>query len=163
MDDSIDALSYKTKDGTVHDGYDISNGWYYTIHVFLIVYGLAYVASLVLIQNATVPHTYFKANNNGVLYSLRYTSLYWMALFFACMRIFILVSLSSLILYRSTKCCGCRYSGCSIIWATVFIITGVCVLFVFFSKEIHTKKLSWIFWDLLYYVRFLQAATESVK
>lgn len=100
--------------------------WYYVIQIMLALYGLGYIATLVLIQNAIVPHTYFKANNNGVLYSLRYTSLYWYSLLFCAMRLFTFLVICQMLLYRKTTCCGSKGTGCSIFW--MILLTGLTIV-----------------------------------
>lgn len=114
--------------------------WYYVIQVMLAIYGLGYVATLVLIQNAIVPHTYFKANNNGVLYSLRYVSLYWYSLLFCAMRLFTFLVICQMLLYRKTNCCGTKGTGCSIFWMillaglTVVEVINLTILGGYYSK-----------------------------
>ncbi len=98
------------------------------MNIVLILYGLGYIASLVLVQNAHVPYTYFKANNNGVLYNQRYVSLYWYALFFCCMRLFVFLVVLSMLLYRKTLCCG-RYAGCTVFWMAILVVLIMTELF----------------------------------
>lgn len=137
--DGPPTFSVQSKSGPV-DAFDVTTAWYYTIHVMLIIYGLGYMASLVLIQNATIENTYFKANNNGVLYSDRFNSLYWIALLFACIRLFIFVSVCSLILYRNSTCCGAKPGGCSIFWLIILVVLlladllGFAILSSFYTR-----------------------------
>jgi hypothetical protein len=100
--------------------------WYYVIQIMLAIYGLGYVATLVLIQNAIVPHTYFKANNNGVLYSLRYVSLYWYSLVFCAMRLFTFLVICQMLLYRKITCCGSKGTCCSVFW--MMLLAGLTVV-----------------------------------
>ncbi len=111
----------ETKQGHV-DAYDIGSGWYYVFHVMLIIYGLGYIASLVLIQNVQVEHTFHKANVHGVLYSDRYVSAYWLAVFLMTFRPLIFVVVCSLLLYRNTTCCGNKATACSAFWVVLLVL-----------------------------------------
>ena len=88
----------------------------------LIIYGLGYIASLVLIQNVQIEHTYHKANVHGVLYSDRYVTTYWLAVMFMAVRPLIFVVVCSLLLYRNTTCCGNKGTGCTAFWVVLLVI-----------------------------------------
>lgn len=104
------------------DLYDRGHALYYVLQVLLCTYAAGYFCSLVLIQNAYPTHTYHKNNNNGVLYSTRYTSLYWVALMFSAMRFMVIVFVCMAILFRKTTCCGCKFNCCTGIWISLLII-----------------------------------------
>ena len=104
---------------------------YYVFLVMQIIYMCGILASFVLIMNATVKHTHTYQNNNGPLYSERYTSIYWFALMFSACRIFLFITLCSVLLYRQTACCCGRADNryCSSFW--VFFLLCWVVLDVF--------------------------------
>jgi len=110
------------------DTYNGTSVWYWVLHVMLVIYALGYLASLAISLNTVVPHTYFKANQNGVLYSDRYNSAYWLATFFSAFRLFVFLVLCSMILYRNTRCCG-RYGGCTVFW--IVLLVGLVLLELF--------------------------------
>jgi hypothetical protein len=78
--------------------------------VLLLIYGAGVVASLVLLQNATVIHTNTLGNIYGPLYSDRFVTPWWWALFFAATRVLMFMSVCSMLLYRKTG------GWCTIIW-----------------------------------------------
>jgi cell division protein FtsB len=102
--------------------------WLYYMTVVLQVLfaaGFIFGVGLVLVT-AQVTHTHFhpgQPNNN--LYSERYTSLWWMALYFASMRFLFFLAMQSMFLYRNTVCCG-NGQGCSIFW--MMLLFGLCAL-----------------------------------
>jgi len=114
---------------------------YYIFQIMLVLYIIGYLGHLVLIQNATVVHTFNYQNNPGVLYSERANSSWWFALCFSCLRIFLFITVCSLITYRKTQCCcgkpGNR--GCSLFWTFLlaifltFDVIVVAILGSFFS------------------------------
>jgi hypothetical protein len=112
----------KRQSSELQDGYDRGAALYYVVQVVLIVYGLGWIASLPLIQNAYVEHTYFKANNNGVLYSDRYRSMYWLSLVLSCVRPLVFLCMCFLLLFRSTTCCRQKYSGCTGFWISLLLV-----------------------------------------
>jgi hypothetical protein len=116
---------YISRDGTI-DRYDVGQPYYYVLHVALIVYALSFVAFLVLIENATVPHTFHHANQHGVLYSERSASRYWFALLVGTMRLWIFLVVCTMLLYRKTYCTsrktGRRYPCCSVTWSVVLVV-----------------------------------------
>jgi hypothetical protein len=101
---------------------------YYLTGVLQVLFLIAFIwgVGLVLVT-AYVPHTHFQPGQlNNNLYSERFTSLWWLALFFASMRFFFFLSMQSMFLYRNTLCCGGRYAGCTIFW--MMILFGLCAL-----------------------------------
>lgn len=112
------------------DAYDISVGWYYVLHILLVIYGLGYVASLMQLQNAHVEHTYHKANDHGTLYSQRYVQLYWYALFFIAARVFVVFVVQSMLLYRKYFCCGGKVAGCTVMWSAFLVVLVIIELMV---------------------------------
>jgi hypothetical protein len=102
--------------------------WLYYMTVVLQVLfaaGFIFGVGLVLVT-AQVTHTHFhpgQPNNN--LYSERYTSLWWMALYFASMRFLFFLAMQSMFLYRNTVCCG-NGQGCSVFW--IMLLFGLCAL-----------------------------------
>jgi hypothetical protein len=119
--EELGAFSIDTKQGR-KDAYSIGSLWYYVLHTLLIIYGLGYIVSLVLIQNAQVEHTYTKANVYGILHSDRYVSAYWLALVLMTVRPLIFVVVCSLLLYRNTTCCGNKAIGCNAFWVALLVI-----------------------------------------
>lgn len=113
-------MTYTTKLG--QDAYDNGSPIYYILQVLMVMYAAGYIASLVLIQNANVVHTFHKANINGVLYSNRFNSLYWFALMFSALRIFVIIFVCLSILFRKTTCCKCTYSFCSSMWLFLLVV-----------------------------------------
>ncbi len=126
--------------GDKRDAFDVTLGWYYVMHIMLIIYGLGYIASLVLVQNVTLEHTYFKANVNGILHSERFVSLYWIAVLFSCMRLFVFITVCCLMLYRNSTCCGAKPGGCSVFWIIVLValiladVMGFAILSSFYTR-----------------------------
>lgn len=110
------------------DTYNGTSPWYWVLHVMLVIYALGYLASLAISLNTVVPHTYFKANQNGVLYSDRYNSAYWLATFFSAFRLFVFLVLCSMLLYRNTRCCG-QNGGCTVFW--IMLLMGLVLLELF--------------------------------
>lgn len=107
-------------------------GWiYYLTIVLQVVYliGFVFGVSLVLVTS-TVTHTHFRPGQlNNNLYSERYNSLWWMALFFASMRFLFFLSMQSMFLYRNTSCCNNNNrgnQGCTVFW--MIILFGICAL-----------------------------------
>lgn len=124
-------MSYTNKVG--QDLYDRGEPLYYAVQILLGLYAVGYICSLVLLQNAQVPHTFTKGLDYGTLYSLRYVSLYWFALMFSALRIFVIVFVCLGILFRKTTCCGCKFSCCTGTWLTLLIIV---VMFDFLTLSI---------------------------
>jgi hypothetical protein len=112
------------------DAYEVSVGWYYALHIILVIYGLGYVASLMQLQNAHVEHTYHKANEHGTLYSQRYVQLYWYALVFIAARIFVFFVVQSMLLYRKYLCCGGKVPVCTIMWSGFLVALVIVELMV---------------------------------
>jgi len=112
--------------------------WYYVLQIILGIYSLSFIAYLVLLQNATVTHSYDTPNNQGILWSDRYNSLYWAALFFSSMRGFVVLIVSSMTLYRNITCGGAP--GCTIFWTTLLFgivmldLIGFAILGSFYSR-----------------------------
>jgi hypothetical protein len=102
--------------------YTAGTPWYYVLNVLLCVYGLGFIASLVLLTNAYVPHTYTAGTTYGTLYSGRFVSGYWIALMFCALRVFIPIIVANLLLYRETYCCKTPGSGCIIFWVIFLVI-----------------------------------------
>lgn len=121
------------------DLYDPPSGYYYALHVLLIVYGLGFILSLQFVQNATVTHTYFRGSTFGTLFSLRYASMYWFSLFFSCMRIFIFLCMCCMLLFRNTMI-GKSGFGCTIFWVILLLcfvildIMGFAMLGTYYSR-----------------------------
>ena len=124
-------MSYTNKVG--EDLYDRGAPLYYAVQILLGLYSIGYFCSLVLLQNAQVVNTYTKGLDYGTLYSNRYDSLYWFALMFSAMRIFVIVFVCLGILFRKTTCCGCKFSCCTGIWLTLLIIV---IMFNFLTLSI---------------------------
>lgn len=93
--------------------------------LLLFLYGMLYIASLVLLQNATVHHTYTAGASS--LISDRYVTLYWFALFLGASRILVVMSGYSLLLYQHILCGSeRRVPVCRIFWSTILV--GLVVL-----------------------------------
>lgn len=71
-----------------------------TFQVWCSLYKLCVIACLVLLLNATVTHTYTRGNVFGTLFSLRYNSLQWFALFCFAMRIWTPIVIDDFVQYR---------------------------------------------------------------
>lgn len=101
---------------------------YYLTGVLQVLFVIAFIWGVgMVIITAYVPHTHFQPGQlTNNLYSERFTSLWWLALFFASMRFFFFLSMQSMFLYRNTLCCGGRYAGCTIFW--MMILFGLCAL-----------------------------------
>lgn len=98
-----------------------------TLQVIFII-GFIWGVGLVLVT-AYVPHTHFRPGElNNNLYSERYTSLWWMALFFASMRFLFFLAMQSMYLYRNTmcRCEGRNTAGCTVFW--MIILFALCAL-----------------------------------
>lgn len=106
---------------------DGSHWSYYLTHWLQVFYMLAFVFGVcLLLTSAYVTHTHFRTGDLGnVLYSERYTSLWWISLFFAATRFWFFLVMQSMFLYRNWVCCG-RYAGCTIFW--MFLLMGLFVL-----------------------------------
>jgi hypothetical protein len=118
-------------DAKGNDIYTKRRAAYYFFMVLQIIYLAAILANFVLIMNATVKHTHTYENNNGPLYSERYDSMYWFALMFSACRIFLFITLCSVLLYRKTSCCcgGRNNRYCSNFW--IFLLLCFVVIDVF--------------------------------
>lgn len=115
---------FVTPDGQ-HDSFETGTVSYYLTNVLLFIYGAGFVASLVLLQNATVLYTHTLGNNYGPLYSDRYVTQWWWALFFACTRFWLFLSVCSLLLYRKTG------TWCNMLWMVpifLFVLMDVAAL-----------------------------------
>lgn len=98
------------------DLYDEKSGaLYYILHISLALYGLGFIASLALFNNATVPHGYMFGAEFGRLHSERYGGSVWTALFLSCFRFWTFIVLCFLILFRKTLCCGSQ-TCCTSFW-----------------------------------------------
>ena len=133
MAESPTGIYYDSKG---RDLYDKRQPLYYVFQVMQVLYGLGFVAYLVLIMNANVPHSHVYAGNFGPLYSERYTGFYWLALMFSTFRLFIFITSASMLLYRRTSCCCGKpgNQGCGGFWAillTIFVLFDVLVLAMF--------------------------------
>ncbi|MBX9636967.1 MAG: hypothetical protein K2Q45_05390 [Nitrosomonas sp.] len=124
-------MSYRTKSG--QDAYDEGKPIYYVLQVLLVLYCAGYIASLTLVQNMDVPHTYNKGNADGILYSNRYISLYWFVGMFSGLRIFVPIFVCLSILFRKTTCCGSNTFFCSSMWLVLLVIV---LLFDFVSLSV---------------------------
>lgn len=111
-----------------HDSFETGAASYYVTNVLLFLYGAGVVASLVLLQNATVLHTNTLGNNYGPLYSDRFVTPWWWALCFSATRVIMFLCVCSMLLYRKTGG-GC----CTIIWMvpiSFFILLDLGTLFM---------------------------------
>lgn len=137
MDENISPTGVY-RDAKGRDIYKKTRAPYYVLVIFMMIYLLGFLASLVLVQNAYVPHTHTYQNNNGPLYSERYNSMYWYALMFSACRMFLFITVCSVILYRNTSCC-CgppENRGCGYFWAiflVMWVVIDVCVMAIFAS------------------------------
>lgn len=124
MDEAAPSPSGAWVDSKGNDVFSKTQAPYYIFQVLLVLYIVGFLGHLVLVQNATVPHTYNYQNNPGVLYSERFSSSYWFALMFSCMRIFLFITVCSLITYRKTQCvCGKPGNkGCSLFWTFMLVV-----------------------------------------
>lgn len=102
--------------------YEYGTPWYYALNVIIILYGLGYIASLVLLQNAYVPHTFTPGTTYGTLHTGRFTSGYWLALLFCGMRVFIPLVVCNMLLYRDTRCGRSPGSGCIVFWLVCLVL-----------------------------------------
>lgn len=118
-------------DSKGNDIYTSRKTAYYVFMVMQVIYLCAILANFVLVMNATVKHTHLYENNNGSLYSERYSSMYWYALMFSGCRIFLFITLCSVLLYRKTSCCCGRPNNryCSNFW--IFFLMCWVVIDVF--------------------------------
>jgi hypothetical protein len=110
-----------------HDSFEQGAWSYYITNVLLFIYGLGVVCSLVLLQNATVLHTNTLGNSYGPLYSDRFVTPWWWALFFGATRVLMFMCVCSMLLYRKTG------GWCVVIWMvpiTLFILLDVASLFI---------------------------------
>ena len=105
---------------------------YYIFQIMLFFYMLGTVASLYLVQNASIRHSHTFDGNFGPLYSERYNSAHWLSVSFCAVRIFTFISVLSMILYRRTVyCCGKRRpNACGVWWTSLLLACIVCELAV---------------------------------
>jgi hypothetical protein len=110
------------------DYYRLTSPWYYVIQVFVTVYALSTLASLVLVLNMHVTNTAFPGTAVGVYYSQRYVSLQWWALFFFGMHVLMFPFVMMMITFR-------RSHGCSVFWfALIFaLVVGDAYAFIVLS------------------------------
>jgi hypothetical protein len=123
----IMATTYLFNAETQHDTFEQGTPSYYVTNVTLFIYGAAVVASLVLLQNATVLHTNTLGNNYGPLYSDRFVTQWWWALFFNATRIMLFMCVCALLLYRKTS------RWCNILWLvpiTIFVVMDLGAVFM---------------------------------
>lgn len=101
---------------------------YYIFQIMLFFYMFGTVASLYLVQNASIRHSHTYDGNFGPLYSERYNSAHWLSVSFCGVRIITLIVVLSMILYRRTVyCCGKkRPNACPIWWTTLLLACIVC-------------------------------------
>jgi len=128
MDTAAPSPSGLWVDSKGNDVFSVTQAPYFIFQIMLVIYIVGFLGHLVLIQNATVAHTYNYQNNPGTLYTERENSSWWFALCFSCLRIFLFITVCSLITYRKTQCCcGKRGNrGCSVFW--IFML-GICLTF----------------------------------
>jgi hypothetical protein len=93
-----------------HDSFESGTITYYVTNVALLVYGLGVIASLTLLNNATVLYTYTLGNNYGTLYSDRFVTQWWWALFFNGTRVAHFLCVCSMLLFRKTA------KWCNVAW-----------------------------------------------
>jgi hypothetical protein len=84
-------------------------GWIQTaLHTVLALYGLGFMATLVLLENATIEHGFMSMGTEyGRFYSERHASIWSLALRFTTLRFLLFLVLCQLTVYRNTKCGGC--------------------------------------------------------
>lgn len=101
---------------------------YYIFQIMLFFYMFGTVASLYLVQNASIRHSHTYDGNFGPLYSERYNSAHWLSVSFCGVRIITIIVVLSMILYRRTVyCCGKkRPNACPIWWTTLLLACIVC-------------------------------------
>jgi hypothetical protein len=101
----------KKKQHQLYIGYDYykrGSVTYGFTFAFLIVYAAGFIASCSMTLNATIsPED-------------RYYSSYWFAVFLTTFRIWSLLIVMQMILYRQTKCCG-SYTSCTVFWFVLLI------------------------------------------
>lgn len=115
------ATYFISADGA-HDSFERGAWSYYVTNVLLFIYGAGIIASLALLQNAIVLHTNTLGNDYGPLYSDRFVTGWWWALFFGATRVFLFMCVCSLLLYRKSS------RWCNILWMvpiSIFIIFDV--------------------------------------
>lgn len=100
-------------------------GWiYYLTGVLQFIYLVGFIVGVnIILVSAYVPHTHFRPGQpNNNLYSERYTSLWWMVLFFASMRFLFFLAMQSMFVYRNTRCCGSKNGqGCTVFWMIILV------------------------------------------
>jgi len=131
-------MSYTNKAG--QDLYDRGAPLYYAVQILLLIYAVGYMGSLVLLQNAQVVHTHTKGFDYGPIYSNRFDTLYWFALMFSGMRIFVIIFVCLGILFRKTTCCGCKFNCCTGIWISLLIIVVMFDFLVLSILSTHYSK-----------------------
>lgn len=104
------------------DKYD-TTGLSYFFDIWVIVYALFYLATLVLVINFSVTHTYFKNLPGGTLYTLRYNSLQWVVAFLGPMRLLFLISVIFLVVFR-------KIGGCTVFWFVLVVLFWMVDVFV---------------------------------
>lgn len=108
----------KTQQYIGYDYYKRGTATYGILFACLIVYVCGLIASSALTLNATIPA------------AQRYHSNYWLAIFLTTMRIWSLIIVVNMILYRQTFCCG-SYLSCTGFWFILlvpFIVADVMVV-----------------------------------
>jgi len=115
------------------DFYESNSVAYYAIHVFVVLYALAVVASDVLVINANIPHSFFWTVPYGTLYSERFVGRQALAIAFSGVRLFIVIAASGLLTFRKTR------RGCVVLWS---ILIAVFVAFDAMSLSINSMFLA---------------------
>lgn len=118
-------------------------GWiYYLTTTLQFLYLITFVFGMTLLLiTAYVEHTHFRPGQlNNNLYSERYNSLWWLALFFAAMRFIFFLCMQSMFLYRNTTCCGGKNGGCTVFWMIILfsLLALDCIALFFNSHYLHT-------------------------
>jgi hypothetical protein len=128
---------YVSRDGK-EDRFEFGSVLYYVLNLIIMFYGCAYYFSLIILQNADIPNTYFHAGINGELYTERYISPYHYALMFSSGRLLIFICVCAMVLFRKTRLgCGTRkYGVCTILWSFLLgalVVLDVAALAIFAS------------------------------
>jgi len=106
-----------------------TGGWlYYVIHTAVLIYGIGFILTTVLFTNATVAHGFMFGREFGRYHSERYVSLWWLSLFFQCMRFFTFLALCCVVWFRNDRCCG-NPRFCRTFWYTVLLCLMMVDLF----------------------------------
>jgi hypothetical protein len=102
-----------------------------------VIYALTYPAYVVVVMNVNIVHTYFYTPTSwGTLFSCRYSSIAWWAMFMSAFRLFMPLAVFTLVLLRRIKGCITLQT---LVVAGIFVL-DVLVVFLLLFLAIECNK-----------------------